>query len=78
MKSKIAREVLWFIVAIILAFPLGFVFLWLLDITASGSYPTQAEKDFVVELYLIGCILGFLGIYFMRLIALLIRNSVSP
>jgi hypothetical protein len=77
MKSKIAKEVLWFIVALAFAFPLAFGFLWMLDITASGNYPSEEEKDFVVELYLIGCILSFLGIYLMRIIAMLIRTAVA-
>ena len=76
MKSEIAREVLWLIVAILLSFPLALGFLWILDLTGEDPGMTEPEKDFLVELYLIGYVLSFLGIYLMRLVAILISTSI--
>jgi hypothetical protein len=77
MKKVLAREALWLLFAIIVAFPLAFVFLWMLDLSAQGRGYTDAEKNFIAELYLIGYVISFVGIYVLRIIAALIRAAVS-
>ena len=69
MKTTFAREFLWFVIALVLSLPLGFLFLWLIGITAQDSFLTSDEEAFVVELYLLGMLVGFLGVYIVRFTA---------
>jgi len=68
MKKTIAKEFLWFLGSIVLAFLLGFVFLFGLDLTTSGYEPTEEDQIFVIQFYLLGFLISFIGIYLIRLI----------
>lgn len=79
MKKVIAREFLWLLFAVVLAFPLGFVFLHILEVsTNSERYPSLEEQTFVVQLYFLGVILSFIGVYLVRLIVAALRTVVAP
>ena len=73
MKKKIATEFLWFLLTLILAIPLGFLFLWLLGFTSEAPNITENEKDYVLFLYLLGYTISFIGIYLIRLIVMAIK-----
>lgn len=68
MKKTIAKEFLWFLGSLVLAFLLGFVFLFGLDLTTSGHDPTEEDQVFVIQFYLVGFLISFIGVYLIRLI----------
>ncbi|MEM7106110.1 MAG: hypothetical protein AAF502_23460 [Bacteroidota bacterium] len=68
MKEIIAREFIWLILAVVLAFPLAFVYLWLLGLASETTLVTQEEQEAIVELYLLGVLVSFIGVYLIRLI----------
>ncbi|MEM9820740.1 MAG: hypothetical protein AAF985_06695 [Bacteroidota bacterium] len=77
MKKIIAKEFLWFLLTIALAFLLGFVFLFGLDLTTSGHEPTEEDQIFVIQFYLLGFVLSFVGIYLIRLIVVAMKVQVG-
>jgi len=78
MKKIIAREFLWFLVILVLAAPLAFLFLSALELVSAGDVFTENEKDFIAELYLFIYAFNFIGLYLVRLIALAIRTLAGP
>lgn len=78
MKKLIAREFLWFMVILVLAIPLAFIFLNALQLVSEGDFFTENEKNFVAELYLLAYIFNFVGLYLMRLVVLAIQTLSSP
>lgn len=77
MKKVLAREFLWLVAALVLAIPLGIMFLWLLGLTSKTRLVTNDEKEMVMELYILGFILSFVGIYLIRLITAAIQILVK-
>lgn len=69
MKSFFAREFLWFVIAFILAFPLGLGFLWILGLSADVTAVTEVDLSTLTRLYILGWVLGFVGVYITRFIA---------
>lgn len=69
MKKFFAREFLWLLLTLVLAFPLALVFLWLLGFTTETVDLREQEKDYLVTLYMWGYILSVVGVYLVRLIA---------
>ncbi|UII27390.1 hypothetical protein LVD15_02870 [Fulvivirga maritima] len=67
MKSTIAREFLYFFIALITALPVGFLFLYLMHVQPSGAVLTPDEKVLEMDLLIIGGVLGFIGVYLIRL-----------
>jgi hypothetical protein len=67
MKKFFAKEFLWLILTIVLAIPLGFVFLHFLELSPQGQQYNYEEEVFLVQLYLIGVLLSFAGIYIIRI-----------
>lgn len=74
MKKIIAREFLWFMVILVLAAPLAFLFLNALDLVAEGDVFTENEKNFIFELYLLAYVFNFIGLYIVRLVVLAIKT----
>ena len=78
MKSFFARECLWFVIAFILAFPLGLGFLWILGLSADVTAVTEVDLSTLTRLYILGWILGFVGVYITRFIAGAINVLTAP
>lgn len=73
MKKIIAREFLWFITALLVAVPLSFLFLSCIDfITAEKEMHFRGEI-FILELFLFGFLINFVGIYLIRFILMAFR-----
>jgi len=68
MKEFFAREFLWFIIALVVAVPVGLGFMWLMGFTAENEYLTTDEEAFIIELYLVGFMISFIGVYIVRFI----------
>lgn len=73
MKKTIAREFLWFVFAAALAFPLGLVFLHFLDSAPVGEQYSNREEIFLTQLYFVGVVLSFIGVYLVRLIVVSLK-----
>ena len=78
MKSFFAREFLWFVIAFILAFPLGLGFLWILGLSAHVTAVTEVDLSTLTRLYILGWVLGFVGVYITRFIAAAINVLTVP
>jgi ABC-type tungstate transport system substrate-binding protein len=68
MKKTILKELMWFIIASILAVPLSFVFLMLFKLTSSNPKLNEVEKVFTIQLFMIGWLVMFLCIYIVRIV----------
>ena len=68
MKKIIAKEFLLLLLCIFLAMPLTYLFLSCIDMVSSQEEFKEAEKIFVIELFLIGFLLNLSGLYLIRLI----------
>lgn len=77
MGQTIAKEFLWFLGILILALPLGLVFLWMFGLSDSG-YVAQDDVDLVVNTYILGYILSIFGVYILRIVASAIKSLVAP
>jgi ABC-type tungstate transport system substrate-binding protein len=53
MKKTILKELMWFIIASILAVPSSFVFLMLFKLTSSNPKLNEIEKVFTIQLFMI-------------------------
>ena len=73
MKEIIFREILWFFIALLCSVPLGFFYLSFLTLTSAAPEANQVEKIFVVQLYLISCLVGFFSVYVVRLVVMTIK-----
>jgi hypothetical protein len=67
MKSMIAKEVLYFFVALIVAAPVSLFFLHLVDFQPAAPELSPDEGVLEMDLLLIGALLGFVGVYVIRL-----------
>lgn len=63
----LARELLWFLIAIILSLPIAVLFGYLIGVEPNGKYSLE-EEVFQMELFIIGGVLAFICTYFMRVI----------
>lgn len=73
MKKIIAREFLWFLVNLVLAAPLAFLYLNALNLVAEHDVFTDNEKNFIAQLYLLAYIFNFIGLYIVRFVVLAIK-----
>lgn len=68
MKEIIAKELLYFFVALMVAITSSFFFLYALNVKPQhAGAMTKDEKVLETELMIIGAIIGFLGVYVVRL-----------
>jgi hypothetical protein len=77
MKKGFAREFLWLMVALVLAIPLGLVFLWLIGFTSETTVVTDDDRSMLINLYLIGYLLSVIGVYIARFIVVSTRILVA-
>ena len=68
MMKIIAREILWFFLALVLAAPVAWFFSYSLGLEPSGPSLSTEEEVFQMELFIIGYIVGIIGTYIMRLV----------
>lgn len=78
MTKFIAREFLWFLLTLVLAVPLAFLWLVSMDIVSAGNSFTNDEEIFVIELFLFAYLICFLGIYLVRLVVAAIKKLAIP
>lgn len=78
MKKILAREFIWFVVILVLAAPLAFMYISSLELVAEEDFFTQNEKNFIAELFLLAYLFCFIGLYIMRLIVLAIQTLAAP
>lgn len=77
MKKAIAIEFFWFIVALIVALPVGLLTLNLLGETSFSAIKIESEQKMAIVLYLICVAVAFVGVYFTRFVALAISIMVA-
>jgi hypothetical protein len=63
-----ARELLWFLLALVLAAPVAWLFSYSLGLEPTGPTISTEEEVFQMELFIIGYIVGIIGTYLMRLV----------
>lgn len=76
--KKVAKEFLFFLAILIICIPLGFLFLYFLRLVSEteSGYTTRDEDVFVLELYIVGYIVSFVGIYMVRIIIAAIKLAI--
>jgi hypothetical protein len=74
MKQLIIREILWFFISLVLAVPLGFVFLSFLNLSSAAPTVNELEKLFVVQLLFISFVVAFIAIYVVRLVVYAVKK----
>lgn len=78
MKKIIAREFIWFVIILVLAAPVAFLFIDSLELVAERDFFTENEKNFIGELFLMAYIFSFIGLYLVRFIVLAIQTLSAP
>ena len=79
MAKTIAREFIWLIAALLLAIPLAFIFLIVMDIvSAQSSGFSEEEKIFILDLFVLAYLFSFLGIYLFRFVVMAIKTLAAP
>lgn len=74
MKQLILREILWFFISLILAVPLGFVFLSFMKLSSAAPSVNDLEKLFVIQLLIVSFFVAFFAIYVVRLVVYAIKK----
>jgi hypothetical protein len=64
----IARELIWFFIALILASPVAYYFSYIVGLEPEGVTLTMEEEVFQMEFFIIGYIIGIMGTYLMRVV----------
>ena len=78
MKLFAAREFVWLLATLVLAFPLAFLWLSAVDLVSPAPRYSPDEKVFVMELFIIAYAICFIGIYLFRLVVVAIKNIAVP
>ncbi|MCD9019670.1 hypothetical protein [Parachryseolinea silvisoli] len=77
MKDILAKEFLYLFFAIITAIPVAFLFLYMLQLDPGHTSVAGDEQVLEVDMMLIGGILGFLGVYLIRLTVWAVKQFVQ-
>jgi hypothetical protein len=77
MKKVIAREFLWLLATIVLAYPLAYVFLEAMNIISQRDSFSIYEKIFIDELFIVAYIFNFIGVYIIRLVVVAIKTLAA-
>jgi hypothetical protein len=77
MKDLIAKEFLYFFVALITAIPVAFFFVYLLTFNSEQSHMSPDEHVLEMDLLLIGGLLGFMGVYLIRLTMWAVKQVIA-
>ena len=72
-----AREVLWLFLAFLCAVPLAYGFVYLIKLIPESEVLTTDEEVFQMEFFFAGALLGFFGVYVMRVIMWAISTIVK-
>ena len=68
MKELIAKEFMFLFLGILVAIPVGFIFLAAINFTPYTEIPMTKDNSVLeMDLLLIGAIIGFIGVYIARL-----------
>ncbi|MEM9859734.1 MAG: hypothetical protein AAF149_03015 [Bacteroidota bacterium] len=67
MKDLIAKEFLYLFLALMTAIPVAFLFIYLVGFIPEPAPPTKDEQVLEMALLLFGGLIGFIGVYLMRL-----------
>ncbi|PPK88080.1 hypothetical protein CLV84_1043 [Neolewinella xylanilytica] len=78
MKAFIAREFVWLLATLVLAFPLAFIWLSAVDLVSPAPAYSPDEKVFVTELFVIAYAVCFIGVYLFRLVMMAIKQVAIP
>lgn len=76
MKELIAKELLFFFIALIVAIPVSILFLFVMNLQPAGNDLTAEESMLEIEFLIIGALLGFLGVYLARLTVWAVKTIV--
>lgn len=77
MKELVAREFLYFFLALTVAVPVSLLFVYLLNLNPGQDQITADEEVLEMDLLLIGALLGFIGVYIMRAIAWAVKQVIG-
>jgi ABC-type multidrug transport system permease subunit len=66
--KALARELIWFFIAVILASPIAYFFGYVMGLEPEGAKMVIEEEVFQMEMFIIGGIIGFVCTYLMRVI----------
>jgi hypothetical protein len=77
MGKIVAREFIWFIIALFASLPLGIVFLWFFGYTREVVNLTEGENNYIFWMYITGYLTSFVCIYIMRFVAISIKTLVK-
>jgi hypothetical protein len=76
MKEFISKELLFFFIALIVSIPVAVLFLGMMD-DSESSASTNDEGVFELQLMVLGSLLGFVGVYLIRLIVWAIKTILN-
>ena len=76
-KKIVAREFVWFFVALVLAVPLSILFTYFIALEPEKAAPTMQELVFQLDIMIIGGILGLVFVYLVRLIQWAVKMVVN-
>jgi H+/Cl- antiporter ClcA len=76
MKELISRELLFLFLALLLAIPISILFVYLVQLDPQPAVNVHTALVWEMDLLLLGAVLGFLGVYIMRLFAWVFKNVI--
>lgn len=69
MKKLVAKEFMFLFLGVLVAIPVGFIFLAAINVTPYTEIPLTKENSVLeMDLLLIGAGIGFIGVYITRLV----------
>jgi hypothetical protein len=74
MKELISRELLYFFVALFVSIPTGMLFVYLMRLKPVEVLITEDESVLEMDYFIIGAVLGFIGVYLIRAIMWAVKN----
>lgn len=77
MKHTIAKELLYLLVALVVAVPVALLFLALVDTTSPTQPLSPDEQVLEMDLLIIGALLGFIGVYLVRAIMWAVKQLIG-
>lgn len=75
--KTVARELMWLMIALLLAIPIGYLFGTILELQPESDTTTKIEAVFEMELFIIGAIIGFVLTYVMRVFMWAISKQLA-
>ena len=75
--KTVARELMWLLIALLLAIPIGYLFGTILELQPESDTATTIEAVFEMELFIIGAIIGFALTYVMRVFMWAITKQLA-